>query len=116
MASLGPIDLLILLVAVAAVAAMCGFIASTRARRNKRRARRIFLFGFVFGLTAGAMLRGRRRGLNRLRAVARSADRFTVHGLPRPSLGASRARAANALIPRLTVGAPTSLAVLRRPL
>ena len=74
MGSLGPTHLIALLVAVAIIAAMCGFIASAVARRNKRRARGFFLLGFVCGLMAGAILRGRRRGLNALGALARCAD------------------------------------------
>jgi hypothetical protein len=74
MGSLEPTHLIALLVAVAIIAAMCGFIASAVARRNKRRARGFFLLGFFCGLMAGAILRGRRRGLNALGAVARCAD------------------------------------------
>jgi len=74
MGSLGPTRLTSLLLAVAIIAATCGFIASAVVRRNKRRARRLFLLGFFCGLMAGAILRGRRRGLNALGAVARCAD------------------------------------------
>lgn len=74
MGSLGPTQLIVLLVAVATIAAICGFIASAVARRNKRRARGSFLVGFVCGLMAGTILRGRRRGLNALGALARCAD------------------------------------------
>ena len=72
MGSLEPTHLISLLVAVAIIAAICGFIAS--AVRNKRRARRFFLLGFFCGWMAGGILRGRRRGLNALGAVARCAD------------------------------------------
>jgi uncharacterized membrane protein YeaQ/YmgE (transglycosylase-associated protein family) len=74
MGSLGPTQLISLLLAVAIIAATCGFIASAVARRNKRRAHRLFLLGFVCGLIAGPILRRRRRGLNALAAVARCAD------------------------------------------
>jgi uncharacterized membrane protein YeaQ/YmgE (transglycosylase-associated protein family) len=73
MGSLGPTHLIALLVAVAIIAAICGFIASAVARRNKRRARGFFLVGFFCGLMAGAILRGRRRGLHALGALARRA-------------------------------------------
>ena len=74
MGTLGPTHLIALLLAVAIIAAICGFIASAVARRNKRRARRFFLVGFVCGFMAGAILRGRRRHLNALGALARCAD------------------------------------------
>jgi|ERR1700737_1110840 len=74
MGPLDPTHLIALLVAVAIIAAIWGFIASAVARRNKRRARGSFLLGFFCGLTAGAILRGRRRGLNAFGAVARCAD------------------------------------------
>ena len=74
MGSLGPTHLISLLLAVAIIAATCGFTASAVVRRNKRRARGFFLLGFFCGLTAGAILHGRRRGLNALGAVARCAD------------------------------------------
>jgi hypothetical protein len=74
MGSLGPTHLISLLLAVAVIAAICGFIASAGARRNKRRARGFFLLGFFCGSMAGAILRGRRRGLNALGAVAWCAD------------------------------------------
>jgi|SRR5271157_1814813 len=74
MGLLGPTHLIALLLAVAIIAAICGFIASAVARRNRRRARGFFLLGFFCGLMTGAILRGRRRGLNALGAVARCAD------------------------------------------
>ncbi len=74
MGSLGPTHLISLLLAVAIIAATCGFIASAVVRSNKRRARRLFLLGFFCGLMAGVILRGRRRGLNALGAVARCTD------------------------------------------
>jgi hypothetical protein len=70
MGSLGPTQLTALLLAVATIAAIGGFVASGVARRNKRRTRRLFLVGFFCGLMAGAILHGRRRGLNALRALA----------------------------------------------
>jgi len=84
MGSLAPTHLISLLVAVAIIAATCGFIASAVVRRNKRRARGFFLLGFFCGLMAGAILRGRRRGLNALGAVARRADvRSPITGIRR---------------------------------
>jgi uncharacterized membrane protein YeaQ/YmgE (transglycosylase-associated protein family) len=102
MGSLGPTHLISLLLAVAFIAAICGFIAPAVARRNKRRARGFFLLGFFCGWMAAVILRGRRRGLNALGAVARCADvrprragihsgtgRFAVHAL---TLAASHVR------------------------
>jgi hypothetical protein len=74
MGSLGPTHLIALLLAVATIAAIGGFAASAVARRNKRRARGPFLLGFVCGLMAGAILRGRRHGLNVLGALAGRTD------------------------------------------
>lgn len=71
MGSLGPTHLISLLLAVAIISATCGFFASAVVWRNKRRARRLFRLGFFCGFMAGAILRGRRRGLNALGAVAR---------------------------------------------
>jgi uncharacterized membrane protein YfcA len=67
---LGPAYLPALLLAVAIVSAACGFIGSAVARRNKRRARRVFLLGFVCGYVAGPVLRKRRRGLNAFASAA----------------------------------------------
>ena len=77
MGSLGPTHLDSVLLAVAISAATCGFIASAVVRRNKRRARGVFLLGFFCGWMAGAILRGRRGGLNAVAAVAGCA----VHAL-----------------------------------
>jgi hypothetical protein len=74
MGSLGPTQLIALLLTVATVAAIGGYVASAVARRNKRRAHRIFLLGFFCGMVSGAILRGRRRGLNALGALAGCAD------------------------------------------
>ena len=74
MGSLGPTHLIALLLAVTALAAVGGFVASAVARRNRRRARGLFLLGFVCGLMAGAILRGRRNGLNLLGALAGRTD------------------------------------------
>ena len=74
MGSLGPTHLIALLLAVAISAATGGFVASAIARTNKRRTRRLFLLGFVCGLTAGAVLRGRRRSLHAWRALDGRAD------------------------------------------
>ena len=74
MGSLGPTHLIALLLAVATMAAIGGFVASAVARKNRRRARGPFILGFFCGLMAGAILRGRRRGLNALAALAGRAD------------------------------------------
>ena len=93
MGSLGSTHLISLLLAVAIIAATCGFIASAVVRRNKRRARRLFLLGFFCGLMAGAILRGRRRGLNALGAVARCADVRPLRAGIRRGTGRFAARA-----------------------
>src|SRR5271165_2483793 len=77
MGSLGPTHLISLLLAVAIIAATCGSFASAVVRRNRRRARGFFLLGFFCGLTAGAILHGRRRGLNRMQSAP-------TQGLHRP--------------------------------
>jgi hypothetical protein len=74
MGSLGPTHLIALLLAVAIVAAIGGFVASAFTRRNRRRARGPFLLGFFCGVTASAMLRGRRHALNALGALAGRKD------------------------------------------
>ena len=74
MGSLGPTHLIALLLAVAIVAAVGGFVASAFMRKHKRRAHGPLLLGFVCGLTAGAMLRGRRHALNALGALAGRKD------------------------------------------
>jgi hypothetical protein len=74
MGSLGPPHLIALLLAVAIIAATCGFTASAAARRNKRRARGLFLLGVFCGFMAGVTLRRRRGGLNALGAIARRAS------------------------------------------
>ena len=78
MGSLGPTVLIGLLLAVATIAAIAGFVASAVARSKKRRAHRLFLVGFFCGLMAGAILHGRRRGLNALR---RDTVRFAARAL-----------------------------------
>jgi hypothetical protein len=93
MGSLGPTHLISLLLAVAIIAATCGFIASAVVRRNKRRARGFFLLGFFCGLMAGAILHGRRRGLNALGAVARCADVRPLRAGIRRGTGRFAARA-----------------------
>jgi uncharacterized membrane protein YeaQ/YmgE (transglycosylase-associated protein family) len=93
MGSLGPTHLISLLLAVAVIAAACGFIASAVVRRNKRRARGFFLLGFFCGLMAGAILRGRRRGLNAFGAVARCADVRPLRAGIRRGTGRFAARA-----------------------
>jgi hypothetical protein len=74
MGSLGPTHLIALLLAVATIAAMGGYVASAVARRNRRRTRLPFLLGFVCGLMAGAILRGRRHALAALEALAGRTD------------------------------------------
>jgi hypothetical protein len=93
MGSLGLTHLISLLLAVAIVAATCGFIASAVVRRNKRHSRRFFLLGFFCGLMAGAILRGRRRRLNTLGAVARCADVRPLRAGIRRGTGCFAARA-----------------------
>src|SRR5271163_5324019 len=97
MGSLGPTHLISLLLAVAIIAATCGFIASAVVRRNKRRARGFFLLGFFCGLMAGAILHGRRRGLNALGAVARCADVRPLRAGIRRGTGRFAARARSLL-------------------
>lgn len=87
MGSLGPTHLIALLLAVATIAAISGFFASAVARRNRRRARGPFLLGFVCGLMAAAILRGRRHGLYELgalagRVAARALTFAASHGRP----------------------------------
>jgi hypothetical protein len=74
MGSLGPTHLIAVLLAVAVVAAIGGFVASAFMRKNRRRARGPFLLGFFCGVTASAMLRGRRHALNALGALAGRKD------------------------------------------
>src|SRR5271166_5797551 len=93
MGSLGPTHLISLLLAVAIIAATCGLIASAVTRRNKRRTRGFFLLGFFCGLMAGAILHGRRRGLNALGAVARCADVRPLRAGIRRGTGRFAARA-----------------------
>jgi hypothetical protein len=61
MQAVGPTQLIVLLVAVAITAAASGFLGSVVVRRRKRRARGVFALGFLCGVTAGALLRTRRR-------------------------------------------------------
>ena len=61
MQAVGPTQLIALLVAVAIVAAASGFLGSVVVRRRKRRARGVFVLGFLCGMTAGPLLRMRRR-------------------------------------------------------
>ena len=69
MQAVGPTHLIVLLIAVAAIAAASGFLGSVVVRRRKRRARGIFALGFLCGVSAGAILRTRRRILYALGAV-----------------------------------------------
>jgi uncharacterized membrane protein YeaQ/YmgE (transglycosylase-associated protein family) len=93
MGSLGPTHLIALLLAVAIIAAIGGFIASAVTRRNKRRARGFFLLGFFCGWMAGSILRGRRRGLNALGALARCVDVCPPRARIRHDTGRFAARA-----------------------
>ena len=61
MQAVGATHLIVLLIAVAAIGVASGFLGSILVRRRKRRARRIFVLGFLCGVTAGAILRTRRR-------------------------------------------------------
>jgi hypothetical protein len=63
MGSLGGTQLIALLLAVAAFGSITGFIASAAIQRKRRHARRFLALGFVCGLMAGAVLRGRLRSL-----------------------------------------------------
>jgi hypothetical protein len=72
--AVGPTHLIALLLVVAALASVSGYLGSALARRKKRRARTYFTVGFVCGLTTGAILRGRSRGLSALAAFARRVD------------------------------------------
>jgi hypothetical protein len=66
MGSLGTTQYIVLLMAVACTAALCGFVASMLVRRKKQRARRSFIVGFLFGFTAGVVVRRRWREIGRL--------------------------------------------------
>jgi hypothetical protein len=70
MQAVGPTQLIGLLVVVAVVAAASGFLGSVVMRRRKRRARGVFVLGFLCGVTAGALLRTRRRVRYALGAVS----------------------------------------------
>jgi peptidoglycan/LPS O-acetylase OafA/YrhL len=78
MGSLGPTQLIALLLVVAVIASIAGFIASAATGRNRRHARRFLVLGFFCGLTAGAILRGRRRGVKRLARRAFTATAFVT--------------------------------------
>ena len=71
MGALGLMQLFWLLLVVAIVAALGGYLGSAISRRNKRRARGIFLLGFFCGSVAGAILREKRDRTRVLAAVAR---------------------------------------------
>ena len=134
MGSLGPTHLISLLLVVAIIAATGGLFASAVARRNQRRARGFFVLGFFCGFMLCAILRGRRRGLKALGTIGRWAHvspprvgllcdtyrfaaRMSTSRLPRgyrPSLGATRTIMVKALMQRIGVAAPTSLARPRR--
>ena len=60
MGSLGTAALILLLVTVATVSALGGFLAATKSRR---RARLPFIAGFLCGMLAFGILRGRRHAL-----------------------------------------------------
>jgi hypothetical protein len=144
MGSLGPTHLFSLLLVVAIIAATYRLFALPVARRNRRRARGFFLVGFFCGFMSCAILRRRHRRLQPLGAAGRCAQAFPPgiglfcgtcrfaarvltfaapsvrrkwwSRLPRgcgPSL-AARTSVVNALIQRVGVGMPNSLARLRR--
>jgi hypothetical protein len=66
MGSLGTTQFIFLLAVVASTAALCGFVASMLVRRKKQRARRSFIVGFLFGFTAGVVVRRRWREIGHL--------------------------------------------------
>jgi hypothetical protein len=66
MGSLGTTQCIFLLLVVACTAALCGFVASMLVRRKKQRSRRSFIVGFLFGFTAGVVVRRRWREIGRL--------------------------------------------------
>lgn len=61
MQAVGTTQLIVLVVVVAFVAAASGFLVSIVARRRRRRIRGVFALGFLCGVTAGTILRARRR-------------------------------------------------------
>lgn len=65
MGAFGPTGVMVLLLAVAAIASASGYVASAIARRNKRRARAVFVLGFFCGSLASAIRRERHRGTYR---------------------------------------------------
>lgn len=71
MQAVPPAHLIAVLVAAVVIMALFGTLRSAIARRSTLRARGVFVLGFACGLTAGAILRGRRRGLRALRIAAR---------------------------------------------
>jgi outer membrane lipoprotein SlyB len=71
MGALGLMQLFWLLLVVAIVAALGGYLGSAISRRNKRRARGIFLLGFFCGSVAGAILREKRDRTRVLAVIAR---------------------------------------------
>jgi len=71
MQAAGPAYVVWLLVGVAVIAAAFTFRRSIVVRRNKRRARGFFVMGFIFGVTAGVMLKRRRRTIRGLGPVIR---------------------------------------------
>jgi hypothetical protein len=105
MEAVGPTQLIVLLIAVAAIAATSGFLGSVVVRRRKRRTRGIFVLGFLCGVTAGTILRTRRRILYALGAVG--------HGVGvRPRSAGTRGDAyrfaAHALTLAMTAGRDTA--------
>ena len=59
-------QLISLLVVVAAGAALCGYTASAISKRREQRGRRHFFVGFLFGFTAGVVVRRNWREIGRL--------------------------------------------------
>ena len=70
MEAAGLADVVWLLVGLAVIAAACTFSWSIVARK-KRRARGFFVLGFICGVTAGVMLKRRRRAFQGLGPVLR---------------------------------------------
>lgn len=66
MGSLGTTQFIFVLVVVACAAALCGVAGSVLVRRKRHRTRRSFMVGFLFGFTAGVVVRRRWREVGRL--------------------------------------------------
>jgi hypothetical protein len=76
-----PTHVIWLLFALAVTAATFTCVGFVVARRNKRRARGLFVLGVFCGAMAGPILQRRSRHLRALRGATRSADRFAARVL-----------------------------------